>query len=159
MIAFLLSPIGRKFALAGVLLVALFALYAYGNHNGRAHVQALWDEDRAATAIAANAAILKRLADNTASEAARTAVLQKTKETYEKQILDLGKRPHGGLYLPQTPGCNSLALPQASTDTSGITDPPGSARLPAGVEEDISSLIDKADAIRIRLTALQEVCK
>ena len=145
--------------LIGALLVALFALYAYGNHNGRAHVQALWDADKAATAIATNAAILKRLADNTAIEKARTAELQKTKETYEKKISDLGKRPHFGLYLPQAPGCNPLALPQASTDTSVIADPPGSVRLPAGVEEDISSLIDKADAIRIRLTALQEACK
>ena len=149
-----------KYAIeGGVALLLLIALYAYGNHDGRDHVQALWDADKASTAIATTAAILKRLADNTVIETARAAELQKTKESYEKQIYDLGKRPHGGLYLPKAPGCNPVALPQTSADTSGITDPPGSDRLPAGVEEDISSLIDKADAIRIRLTALQEVCK
>lgn len=143
----------------GGAFVVLIILYAYGNHSGRAHVQALWDEEKAATAIAANEAIMNRLADNEKLKATRTEELKQVKESYENQIIDLGKRPASRLYLPKAAKCNGITLPSNSANTNGLADPPGSIRLPERVEEDIQSLIDKADVIRIRLTELQKVCK
>ena len=143
----------------GGVLAVLLILYAYGNHDGRAHVKALWDADKAATAIATNEAIMARIAENRAKESERAQELQKTKESYEKQISDLGKRPVSRLYIPKPAACYSAAMPTSSTDTGGTNDPAGSIGLPPRIEENLYALIDKADAIRIRLTALQEACK
>ena len=136
----------------GGVLAVLLILYAYGNHDGRAHV-------KAATAIATNEAIMARIAENRAKESERAQELQKTKESYEKQISDLGKRPVSRLYIPKPAACYSAAMPTSSTDTGGTNDPAGSIGLPPRIEENLYALIDKADAIRIRLTALQEACK
>ena len=147
----------------GIILLSavLFAVMnmAIGNHYGRVHVQALWDADKAATAIAANEAIMARLAENRAKESERAQELQKTKESYETQITDLGKRPVSRLYIPKAAACYSAAVPTGATDTGSADDPPGSVGLPTRIEENLYALIDKADVIRIRLTALQEACK
>lgn len=153
------ATLGRYAVQLGGVLVVVAMIYAYGNSDGRDHVQTLWDEDKAARRTAEHDALTARLLENQSIESERAAELQKTKESYEKQIIDLGKRPLGRLYLPKAALCDSPALSQGGTDTNSTNDPAGSVRLPERVEQDIQSLMSKADVIRVRLTALQEACK
>lgn len=149
-----------KYVITGAaLMLLLIAFFAYGNHQGRAHVQAKWDADKAVRAIAANEAIMARLAENQAIETARTSELKKIKESYEKRINSLGQRPASRLYIPRPADCHAATLPTGSTNPSGTADPTGSIGLPPRIEENLYLLMDKADAIGIRLTALQEACK
>jgi hypothetical protein len=131
-----------------------------GSYNkGKAHSEAICNAEKAAIAIASNEAIVERLAQNRAIEAGRIIELQKVKESYEKQIYNLGKRPAGGLHIPRPADCPAAAISTGNPNSSGANDTARSIRLPAGVEENLYTLTDKADVIRIRLTALQEACK
>ena len=143
--------------IAAIILVT--GVIAGSYNKGKAHSEAICNAEKAAIAIASNEAIVERLAENRAIEAGRAIELLKIKESYEKQISSLGKRPAGGLHIPRPADCPAATAPTSNPNTSGANDTARSVRLPAGIEENLYALTDKADIIRIRLTALQEACK
>jgi len=96
MIAFFLSPIGRKIAGALAALALLLAAYAYVDHRGYAraevHYKGVIAAEHAAAAEARNAEVERQAAANNAAkarEAARIAEMQAQTEILQSQIEEL----------------------------------------------------------------------
>ncbi|QIG68390.1 putative endopeptidase protein [Rhizobium phage RHph_Y3_56_1] len=96
MIAFLLSPAGRKVAGALAALALLLAAYAYIDHRGytraEAHYKGILAAEHAAAITARDAEIERQAAANNAAkarEAARIAEMQTQAEQLAKQIEEL----------------------------------------------------------------------
>lgn len=96
MIAFFLSPIGRRVAGALAALALLLAAYAYVDHRGyaraEAHYKGVIAAEHAAAADAANAETDRQAAANNAAkarEAARIAEMQAENESLELKIKEL----------------------------------------------------------------------
>lgn len=138
----------------GGIVVVLFILYAYGNHSGRAHVQALWDADKAAKLIDSSNAVRQRVAENQAAWNQSQQDNKKLKADYETKIAALNKRQHGGLYIGKA-ACGSLTLPAPSATPRGTDDPTTSIRLPRSVEQDLRDLAGDANVCAVRLRELQ----
>jgi hypothetical protein len=112
----------------GILIAAVVAILATVYMRGRHDVQALWDAERAATAVV----VAKIMADNKAREAqlqsaadnARTDMvrgIQDVEARLNRTILDLraGNRKLRAEYTCTSP------VPGAATDPDGVADPDG----------------------------------
>ncbi|MBX5234139.1 hypothetical protein HJC02_18015 [Rhizobium sp. NLR4a] len=115
MIAFILSPIGRRVVGALAALALLLAAYAYVDHRGyaraEAHYKGIIAAEHAAAAAAANAETERQAAANNAAkarEAERIAQMQAENESLELKIKELereaGEDPDAGRTALGAPG-------------------------------------------------------
>lgn len=163
-------PISKAslFKLLGVLssLVALGLLLHWAmehyREQGRAEIQWLWDQDKAARAQMETNAVAQRLQEN---ETLQRRIQEKTQGVihvleqknqvevamYRATIADLQSR--GGLRVPRTV-CEGSASP-TTTERTSADHATSSVRLPTQIEGDLLELAHQADQVALRLGACQ----
>ena len=125
-------------------------LHAHGVAQGRETVQALWDADKTARAVAETKAVAQRVAENLAQAKQQAATALAITKAYDEEINNVRARLAAAERMRRPAFCASPG-PAAAADANGTAggpaaDPAGGL-LPDAVGRDIQALILQTEEV------------
>lgn len=125
-------------------------LHAYAVSQGRETVQALWDADKTARAVAETKAVAQRVAENLAQAKQQAATALAITKAYDEEINNVRARLAAAERMRRPAFCASPG-PAAAADANGTAggpaaDPAGGL-LPDAVARDIQALILQTEEV------------